>query len=361
MGEIAEALRRARQEQAEQPDSASSAASRPGSKAKPEPQDDVYSRSASRHEAEQEGPDEAAPIVTGPDPQPAPSAPAAPASGAARRGPQTAGADMSSVELTHVGSESHAAQGVLVDDGGAVTDACLQLALRVRKALLDRGSRTLCVVSALRNEGKTTVSCNLALAMASIGRVDRVALVDLDLRRPSIETVLELSTPRVGIEEVLAGREPLSAARIHVGLPQLDVYPCLRGHPKAHDLLLDPRFEQLIDQLRDEYNVVIFDSPPALLVPDSTIILQHVDSFAPVARAGLTRARNFRKMLDTLPRRRMLGAILDGGAHSVHKGGYYEHYGAKSGKSAALADAKAAGLTEGTLAKASRAKASHGG
>jgi capsular exopolysaccharide synthesis family protein len=229
------------------------------------------------------------------------------------------------VELTHVGDASHAPQGVLVDGGGAVTDACLQLALRVRKALLDRDARTLAVVSATRNEGKTTVSCNLALAMASLGQVGRVALVDLDLRRPSIATVLELVTPACGIEDALARGEPLTSARIHVSSPDLDVYPCLRGHPRAHELLLDPHFSELVAELRQAYDVVVFDTPPTLLVPDATIVMEHVDCFAPVARAGVSRVRNFKKILETLPRGRMLGVILDGGATSMRKG-YYDHY-----------------------------------
>ena len=108
--------------------------------------------------------------------------------------------------------------------------------------------------------------------------------------------------------------------------PRLDVYPCLHGQPKAHELLLAPRFEQVVEELREAYDVVVFDSPPSLLVPDSTIMLQHVDSFAPIARAGVTRARNFKKMLDMLPRKRMLGGILDCGAMPGHKG-YYHHYG----------------------------------
>ncbi len=227
--------------------------------------------------------------------------------------------------LTHEGEESRAPQAVLIDAGGMVTDACLQLALRVRKYLHDLDAHSLVVVSALRNEGKTTVSCNLALALATLGQVERVALVDLDLRRPSLEKVLELPRPRCGIEDVIARNEPLANARVHLIDPTLDVYPCLRGQNKAHELLLRPGFAHLIEELRETYDLVVFDSPPTLLVPDSSIIMQHVECFAPVARAGITRARNFRKMLETLAHKRMLGPILDSGRARVRRG-YYERY-----------------------------------
>jgi Mrp family chromosome partitioning ATPase len=124
---------------------------------------------------------------------------------------------------------------------------------------------------------------------------------------------------------VLTGDATLEQVRIAVATPRLDIYPCLRGHPKAHEMLLAPSFEAMVRDLTDRYDVVVFDSPPTLLVPDSTIIMEHVDCFAPVARAGMTRSRNFRKMLETLPRRRMLGAILDEGTRKSRKG-YYDHY-----------------------------------
>lgn len=316
MGEISEALRRARRDRAE------GAAEPETPRSGREPADDVYSASAARH-AEEHPPEPARPRA---DPaavrEPSPPAPSPTAPDAGR---PVASTPDDAVELTQEGNEARTSQGVLVDDGGIITDACLQLALRVRKALLDRDFRTVAVVSALRNEGKTTVSCNLALAMASLGRVSGVALVDLDLRRPSVETVLELKKPPHGVEDVLVRGEPLLSARVPISRPRLDVYPCLRGQPKAHELLLTRRFEEMIHELRDRYEVVVFDSPPCLLVPDATIILQHVDCFAPVARAGMTRARNFKKMLETLPRKRMLGGILDAGTIPARRG-YYEHY-----------------------------------
>ena len=327
MGEIEEALRRARESR---PGGRPAANAASASKTAV----DVYSVSAERHAREQ--PQEPEPRTFDADAPREPSPPAPPPNPAPPPDPATEAAAQSdrlsdgresspAVELTHHGAEARAPQGVLVDDGGAITDACLQLALRVRKAMNDRDARTLVVVSALRNEGKTTVSCNLALALAALGQVSRVALVDLDLRRPSLETVLELETGTVGIGDVLAGEASLAEARVPVAAPRLDVYPCLRGQPKAHELLLLDRFEAIVAELREAYDFVVFDSPPSLLVPDPTIIMQHVECFAPVARAGLTRARNFKKMMDLLPGKRMLGGILDGGSIAIRKS-YYAPY-----------------------------------
>ncbi len=311
MGEISEALQRARRERETHPEPAVPA---PAPRVSSE---DVYTTSARLSEEQRA---DGAPAPT----EPAPAAP--PPAALPSDAPPAPSEDAAAMEaeLSHSTDDSEAAQAVLVDDGGAVTDACLQLALRARRALIDRDARTLAVVSALRNEGKTTVSCNLALSMAALGQSDRVALVDLDLRRPSLETVLELRTPTVGIGRVLSEGLPLADACVHVADPGLDVYPCLRGLPRPHDLLLT-HFERVFEELRERYEVVIFDTPPSLLVPDATIILQHVECFAPVARAGMTRARNYRKMLSALPKGRMIGAILDCGPPQIRRG-YYEHY-----------------------------------
>lgn len=321
MGEIAEALRRAHAERARNDDLAPDAEPAPR-----EPQDDVYSESARRHEEAQP----AAAETKAPGPvEPSPPAPR-PESREAGTSPRPdTDSDLDTrgpgIRLSPDGEEARITQGVLLDEGGAVTDACLQLALRVRQALQVANARTLVVASAMRDEGKTTVSCNLALALASLGQVEGVALVDLDLRRPSLATVLELPKPACGVEDVLAAGQPLEHARVRISSPAIDVYPCLRGQLKAHEILLLPAFEQMLSQLKEQYEIVVLDSPPTLLVPDATIIMQHADCYAPVARAGVTRARGFKKMLEILPRKALLGAILDGGAPPIRKM-YYERY-----------------------------------
>ncbi len=319
MGEIADALRRALAERVELDE-----AGRSGPAGAREPMEDIYSESARRHEEERSAAD-----VERATPR-APTTPAPPAPPPAERSdlPKPSRAEPEEpggVQLTHEAEEARVPQGVLIDQGGAVTDACLQLALRVRKAVLAIDGRTILVASAMRNEGKTTVSCNLALSLASLGQVERVALVDLDLRRPSLGRVLELPEPACGIEEVIVAGRPLEHARVRVASPQLDVYPCLRGQPKAHELLLTPSFVTTLHELRQRYQIVVLDTPPALIVPDATIIMEHADCYVTVARAGMTRARNLKRMLETLPRNRMLGAVLDGGATHIRKI-YYERY-----------------------------------
>jgi protein-tyrosine kinase len=91
---------------------------------------------------------------------------------------------------------------VLRDEPGV--EACRHLAVKLRAELDRRGAGAVAVVSALQGEGKTTVACDLALALASMSGAAAVALVDLDLRNPSVARYMGLLV-EVGIEDYFAG------------------------------------------------------------------------------------------------------------------------------------------------------------
>jgi Mrp family chromosome partitioning ATPase len=194
---------------------------------------------------------------------------------------------------------------------GASWDACRRLALSVQSELAARGARSVAVTSALGDEGKTTAACNLAIALASLGEGRRVALVDLDLRTPAVAASLGI-VQGCGIEKVLRGGVALEAARVSVRNPEFDVYTAVEPQRAAHSLLVLTSYVGIMRRLSQEYDVVVVDTPPCLLVPDTNLILAHVDACIPIARAGRTRTRTVRKMLDLLPGDRILGGLLNG-------------------------------------------------
>ncbi len=199
---------------------------------------------------------------------------------------------------------------IVVDDSSAVHQ-CRNLALRVRGVLEQRGAASVAVTSAVPQEGKTTVLCNLALALASLSGPGRVALLDLDLRKPSAARVLGLRVDQ-GVDQVLIGAATLDDVRIRVERPSVDVYPAGDPHHGAHQLLGGASLGELIAELERRYSLVLVDTPPALLVPDTHLILQHVSACIPVVRAGHSRARPFKQLMASLPRSQTLGALLNG-------------------------------------------------
>jgi protein-tyrosine kinase len=211
----------------------------------------------------------------------------------------------------------------IIIEHGPEAEACRHLALRLRGAMDERRTRTIAVVSAERGDGKTTVACDVAIAFATLSREREVALVDLDLRRPSV--LKSLSVPhQAGIEEVLLGRASLDSVRVSVEHPAIDVFPVVTPQDAAHELLVLPQMAALIADLERRYATVVIDTPPAPLVPDATLILRHVSACAPVVRIGKTRARSVRKLLDCLPNDRIVGWILNG--ERAARFGYRDYY-----------------------------------
>jgi capsular exopolysaccharide synthesis family protein len=210
----------------------------------------------------------------------------------------------------------------------AALEACRGVALRVRNQLERSKCRSVAVVSAMRDEGKTTVACNLALAMATLSKGREVALVDLDLRKPNVASILGLP-PAHGTDHVLRGEARLDDVRVEIGRPAVDVYPARRPRKATHELLVHARFAEMIRELEDRYPIVIVDTPPSLVLADTRLILEHVSRCIPVARIGISRARNYRKLVDGLPNGRVLGVVLNGiRLDRAH----YDYYSADAGR-----------------------------
>jgi len=206
-------------------------------------------------------------------------------------------------------------------DGPSV-EAFRGVALRVHRELEERGAASVAIVSAVREEGKTTALCDVGLALASLSGDHEVALVDLDLRKPSMARVLGVPADR-GIEDVLRGGATLDDVRISVGRPRVDLYPAVEPQRAAHELLALPSLAAMIGELEERYAMVLFDTPPALLLPDTNLILGHVASCIVVARSGETRVRHFRQVIETLPKRRILGELLNATRAPSYSYGYY--------------------------------------
>jgi Mrp family chromosome partitioning ATPase len=205
-------------------------------------------------------------------------------------------------------------------------DAYRRVALRIRTALARANSRSLAVVSAVRGEGKTTLACDLAIAMASLCKEGEVALVDLDLRSPSIARRLGVDI-EVGVEQFLSGDVEFGDPRVVIHRPSLELYPVAAPVREAHELLVSARFAQLIRDLEARHSVVLIDTPATLVASDTAMILERVAACVLVARFGVTRMRNFRQLVASLPRAKILGQLMNGVRVPRHR--YYDYYEAE--------------------------------
>jgi capsular exopolysaccharide synthesis family protein len=148
------------------------------------------------------------------------------------------------------------------------------------------GAHVLSITSSLAGEGKSTVSSNLAVALAQTGA--RVLLVDADLRRPTIAGLLRLEGS-VGLTTVLAGQAPLVDVVQQWGEHGLHVLPSGPLPPNPAELLGSPVMRRLVEQMRRDYDYVVFDSAPLLPVADAVVLSRVVDGTVVVAQAGRVR------------------------------------------------------------------------
>ena len=196
------------------------------------------------------------------------------------------------------------------------------LRTNIHFATVDAPARTLLVTSSSPGEGKTTTAANLAFAMAMDGK--KVILVDTDLRRPSLHTLLDL--PAVpGLTDVLLGRAPLQPVEVMSGL---SVLPAGSTPPNPGELLNSRKFRNLVLELTEQAEIVIFDSPPALVAADAAILASQMDGTIIVVETGSTKKASARRTLALLKQARaaVLGVAYNKMRSADAPGYYYYNY-----------------------------------
>jgi tyrosine-protein kinase Etk/Wzc len=170
------------------------------------------------------------------------------------------------------------------------------------------GDRSSVLITAATPEaGKSFVASNLAVLKAATGR--RVLLVDLDLRAPRLHTYFGVERDRVGLIDVVAERVSANEAIVSDVLPGLDLLLPGRIIGNPGELLMQPRFEALINELRHRYAHVLIDSAPILPVGDSLALGRMVDTTYLVVRSE---ENTFREVRDAVRRLESAGVGVDG-------------------------------------------------
>ena len=177
-------------------------------------------------------------------------------------------------------------------------------------SFVDIPSRVLLITSSVPGEGKTTFSCNLALAHAS---TKRTLLIDADMRRASVSKIFDLDLALPGLSELVAGSaEPVECLQ-HIEGSDLVVLTSGAIPPNPLELLHSDRFTQTLEALAKQFEVIIIDSPPVELVSDALVIATHVTGVIFVTKAQSTPIPLVKKGLRRLKRAngRIVGVALN--------------------------------------------------
>jgi len=185
----------------------------------------------------------------------------------------------------------------------------------------DNPPSTILVTSAGPGEGKTISSVNMAIAIAQSG--SETLLVDTDLRRPRIHNALDLDKT-AGVSGLIRGESTLQTAVQSTDIEDLFCLTSGEVPPNPSEMLHSDRFHDLVDQMRRQFDRVIFDSPPLAAVSDALIISNTVDGALLVVEFGKTRRETFLRSLERLhgvgaP---LLGFVLNSVARNASGYGY---------------------------------------
>ncbi len=161
---------------------------------------------------------------------------------------------------------------------------------RLRTNILPVGSEAepaiTMVTSAQRGEGKSTICANLAVTIAQSGR--RVVVVDCDMRLPSVHKIFNLPNKR-GLTSVLTQEVSLQDAILDTSYPRLQAIASGPLPPNPTELLGSPQMVALLEELLNDYDVVLLDTPAMLSVADSAVLAHLVDRIIWVVSLAVTR------------------------------------------------------------------------
>lgn len=227
---------------------------------------------------------------------------------------------------------------------GPVVEQFRGLRSKLTQARQEAAIKTVLVSSGMPSEGKSFVTMNLAVSLAREG-VNRVLLIDGDLRRPTLHTILRAPN-KPGLSEYLSGAVDLHAIVQHYKTDErsgnqhgnvfenLSLIPSGASSEVSSELVANGRMETLLAALAPHYDWILIDSPPVLAVNDAVDMARVCDAVLLVAREARTPYQVVQRAQAALRQSRLLGVVLNAAKHIQRNGYYYysDYYGANEAR-----------------------------
>ena len=206
----------------------------------------------------------------------------------------------------------------------AYTEQFRSLRTRILEAGERMQMRAIVVTSAGIAEGKTLTALNLAWLLAQTEGV-RCLVIDSDLRRPCATDYLGIDA-QVGLSEVLGGQLNLEDAIVRLEPAGLHLLPGGRPRDDVAELLSGPSYGRLLTEVRRMFDFIIIDAPPLGIFTDANVLMSRADGGLLVVRAGKTRYSAVDKLLEQMPKERLLGVILNRTDDQPDSASHYYQY-----------------------------------
>lgn len=206
----------------------------------------------------------------------------------------------------------------------AVREAYKTLRTNTRFFLNNTGCKKFCITSSTLGEGKSITMLNLAISFAEAGQ--KVLLIDADMRRPALARLLiEKASP--GLSNVLAGLVPVSEVIRENIYPNLDIIFSGDIPPNPSELLGNERMRGLIEEMSEQYDYILVDTPPVTAVSDTCVVANMLDGVLYLVRENKTEKDAVKRGVNQLQLvgAKLLGFVLNGVDVDSRKY-YYDQY-----------------------------------
>lgn len=204
-----------------------------------------------------------------------------------------------------------------------VAEAYRTLRTNIQFSSFDSKIKTIVITSSGPAEGKTTTSCNLAIATAQAGK--RTILLDCDMRNAKIHKVFEVSN-QLGLSNLLIGETNFYEVVHKTDIENLYVLPSGTRPPNPAELLSSEKMKKFLESLKETYDYIIIDTPPIIMVTDAQILSQYSDGcllLVASAEADKNAALRAKELLEKV-NAKILGVVLN--KLDTKRKGYYGYY-----------------------------------
>lgn len=207
-----------------------------------------------------------------------------------------------------------------------ISEAYRTLRTNISFSAIDDELKVIMITSAGPGEGKSTTVANLAATYAQSEK--RTVLVELDLRKPTVHKTFKLSN-RLGISHVLTKQATLDEVIQDTAVPNLSAITAGMIPPNPSELVGSKSLGTILEQLKEQFEQIIIDTPPVLALTDAQLIATHCDGVVLVAESGKVKRSALRDAKERLQvvKAKIIGVVLNNVKRKEKDNYYYYYYG----------------------------------
>ena len=181
------------------------------------------------------------------------------------------------------------------------------------------------IVSSIPDEGKSTISSNIALALAQLDQ--KVLLVDADIRRGRLSRTYSAGKKK-GLSHYLSDNLALEDVLQRTKVPNLWVVTSGENIIKGSELLSSPKMAEFVEETRARFDMIVYDTPPITMIADTAVLLSQLHGAILVARTRITRSRIVPKALRMIhdTNTSLIGVVLNSSTNGVDNKYYHRYY-----------------------------------